>query len=259
MPIDRVSIRLRAGVLPVLTLAASVLATTVSAAPLPIVERAIAYHGGDLYRASETRLQLCSRSGCFHVGARVAGDLYTYTAEGATRSGQLRVRTRNEGVERWRDGEPVPVQPEEEQALRDWVMARVYFCFLPYRLNDPSVQQQDLGLETWDGRPLHKVKVTFAAGSSTDAHDEYLYWFDPETARLEQFAYSFQGNPGGLRFRRGLNYRRIGGLLFFDQENLGAEGDDLKVDQITPQFVAERMSPVSMVELREIEVVGVGE
>ena len=55
--------------------------------------------------------------------------------------------------------------------------------------------------------------MTFAAGSSTDAEDEYLYWFDPETARLEQFAYSFQGRPGGLRFRRLDNYRRVGGIL----------------------------------------------
>ncbi len=96
--------------------------------------------------------------------------------------------------------------------------------------------------------------MTFVQGSSTDADDEYLYWFDPETGRLEQFAYSFAGRPGGLRFRRLENYRRVGGILFCDQLNLGIEGPDLEVDQIAPEFVRDRMREVSRVELRKIEV-----
>ena len=114
--------------------------------------------------------------------------------------------------------------------------------------------QEDLGVEEWEGRRLHKVKVTFVAGSSTDADDEFLYWFDPASARLEQFAYSFAGRPGGLRFRRLDNYRRVGGILFFDQANLGVEGAGLRVDQIDPAFVRERMREISRVELRDITV-----
>ena len=41
--------------------------------------------------------------------------------------------------------------------------------FLPYRLNDPGVYKQDLGLERWGDRELHKVKVTFEPGSSNAA------------------------------------------------------------------------------------------
>jgi hypothetical protein len=97
------------------------------------------------------------------------------------------------------------------------------------------------------------VKVTFSPGSSTDAEDEYMYWFDPQSGRIEQFAYSFTGDPGGLRFRRPFNYRRVGGVLFFDQENLGMEGTDLSVEDLTPEIV-ESMRQVSTVQLKTIKV-----
>lgn len=226
---------------------------------LPIVERAIEHHGGGLYEASETELAICSRSGCFDVLARVDGGEYLYRVAGETSEGRRVVESTNDAVRWWVDGDEREVTPGNEQRLRDWVMARVYFPFLPYRLADPGVFQEDQGIEPWDGRPLHRVKVTFAPGSSTEAEDEYLFWFDPESGRLEQFAYSFSGDPGGLRFRRAFDHRRVGGLLFSDQENLGVEGEGLAVDRITPDFVAERMRPISTVVLEGIEVRPLGE
>jgi hypothetical protein len=219
-----------------------------------IVDRAIEHHGGELYRRSETELDLCSLSGCFRVRARVDGGLYEYEVRGEVRGAERRVLVSNDRVERWDAGEPVALDAEGERRARDFADARVYFPFLPYRLDDPGVSKQDLGLESWHGRELHKVKVTFEHGSSTAAEDEYLYWFDPESGRLEQFAYSFSGAPGGLRFRRGHGYRRVGGILFFDQENLGIDEDGLRVDQVTPELVAERMRKISDVRISAIEV-----
>jgi len=121
-------------------------------------------------------------------------------------------------------------------------------------LGDPGVAQRDLGLESWGGRQLHRVKITFRAGSSTDAQDEFVYWFDPDNGRMEQFAYSFEGDPGGLRFRRLFNYRRVGGMLFFDQENLGIDADGLDIDQVTPEFVDRRMRLISTVTVDDLRV-----
>ena len=219
-----------------------------------IVRRSIEHHGGEIYRHSEASLELCSKSGCYQMTVRTAGGLYSHEVSGPYRGRTRTVRSDNDSVAAWRDGEPLVTLSSGRQGLRDWAMQRIYFVFLPFRLEDPSVLHEELGTEAWSGRPLRKVKVTFIAGSSTDAEDEYLYWFDPETARLEQFAYSFQGRPGGLRFRRLSNYRRVGGILFFDQENLGIEGPELTVDQITPDFVGQRMRQVSQIELRGIKV-----
>lgn len=240
----------------VLALAAGVPATAQGSSVdrLPIVDRAIEFHGGEIYRSSETELDVCSRSGCFHVRALIDGDTAEYEVRGTVRGKERRVLWSGEEIKGWEDGEEAAIEPGSEQRWKDWVMARVYFPFLPYRLNDPSVYKEDLGFETWDGRKLHKVKVTFEPGSSTDASDEYLYWFDPETGRVEQFAYSFQGRPGGLRLRRPRDYRRVGGLLFFDQQNLGVEGEGLSVDQITPAFVDEKMREVSVVTFKDIAV-----
>ena len=58
-----------------------------------------------------------------------------------------------------------------------------------------------------------------------------------------------------MRFRRLSNYRRVGGLLFFDAANLGFDGEgDFSVDAITPQAVEEAMRPISEVRLSAIEV-----
>ena len=220
---------------------------------LDIVDKAIAFHGGEVYSASETVLKLCSKSGRYGVSTVVDGGLFEFVVTGRIRGVERKVRATNESVELWQDGSPVVVPADQEMRLRDWAVARIYFCFLPFRLNDDSVFKQDLGLEMWEGRPLHKVKVTFSPGSSTDAEDEYMYWFDPQSGRVEQFAYSFTGNPGGLRFRLPFNYRRVGGVLFFDQENLGVEGTDLSVDDLDPEIV-ETMRQVSTVQLKMIEV-----
>ncbi len=220
---------------------------------LAIVDRAIEQHGGELYRHSETELDLCSKSGCFQVTARIDGDQWAYTISGKSGDSQLRVHSAHDALIVQRDGaeEAVAADP---QRFHDWAMARVYFCFLPFRLNDPSVFKQDLGLVDWDGRRLHQVKVTFQAGTSTDAGDEYMYWFDPETARLEYLAYSYDDNGGGLRFRRAVRHRRVGGVLFFDQENHGIDGPGLSVDAIDADFVRDSMRHVSTVRLEGIEV-----
>jgi hypothetical protein len=222
-----------------------------------VVAKSVAFHGGELYRGSKTSLTITSRSGSFRVISRVDGDLFDHTVI-TKRQGTREVRATNDTVEVRLNGEPVPVEPGQEQGLRDFVSARVYFPFLPYRLGDPGVYTHDLGTEEWDGRALRKIKVTFEPGSSTDANDEYLYWFDPESGRLEQFAYSFVAGGGGLRLRKGFNYRRVGGLLFFDSDNYGIDGQGMRVEQITPAFAEKKMKKISTVTLTDIEVEPLG-
>jgi len=230
-------------------------------ARLPVVDRALEFHGGALYTASRTRLTISSRSGSFDLAVARDGSEFDYTVEDQRDGSPRTTRITNDSVER-RVGDASLDLPEDElQRVRDFVSARVYFPFLPYGLNDPDVLKHDQGLESWGGRELHRVKVTFAPGSSTDASDEYAYWFDPESGRLEQYAYSFGSGSesGGLRFRTLSNYRRVEGLLFFDASNLGVDGSgDFAIDDVTPDYVAERMKPVSEVKLSNLSVEALG-
>ncbi len=236
-----------------------------------LVARSIEYHGGELYKSTRTTLELCSKSGCSALDVFRDYGLYEYCATAKVKAGAMvkareqRVCASNDRATQWLDGAVVTtgappgssVALARDTSLRDWVMARVYFAFLPSRLDDPSVALEDLGSEDWEGRALRKVKVTFEAGTSTDAADEFLYWFDPGTARLEQFAYSYERNDGGIRFRKLFNYRRKGGILFFDQENYGVNGPGLSVDLVSPEFFRDSMHHVSTVELKDILVAAV--
>ena len=223
-----------------------------------MVERAIEHHGGSLFDTSRTALTQSSRSGSFRIVVERRSGVYRYEVTGDSSSGGLRVVTiTNDSVESRLDGALQVLDPEGAARARRFVDARVWFPFLPYGLLGESVHLHDRGVERWPSGLLHRVHVTFAPGSSSDADDEYAFWFDPETARLRQYAYSFDVGDGrvGLRFRPLSNYRRVGGLLFYDAENLGFEGGaDTSVERIDPTFVRERLSPVSRVELTDLSV-----
>lgn len=250
-----------------LTLLAIVaLALPAAAENLPIVDQSIAFHGGEVYARSEISFTIASRSGSFDIVVRHDGGTYRHAVTSATEEGLRTVVVGNEAVEVSIDGEPRPVAAADEARWRDFVSARVWFPLLPFRLSDPAVRQRDLGLETWPAREpggepvvLHRVKVTFDPGDSTEPQDEYLFWFDPATGRLEQLAYRF---AGGLRFREAFDFRRVDGVLFSDHRNLGLDwgegGEPLPVDAIDPRFVAERLEPISTIRLEDVEVTPLG-
>ncbi|MFA6954421.1 MAG: DUF6503 family protein [Thermoanaerobaculia bacterium] len=214
-----------------------------------LVDRSIAFHGGDLFDRSEISLRISSLSGTFSLTSRVNRGVFDHRVERGQGEEKHVVRVTNSGVSLIAGASESAVSGEEAERLRSFVFARIYFPFLPYRLNDPGVRKVDQGLETWEGRTLRRVKVTFDAGEG----DEYLFWFDPKSARLEQLAYTFQTGKGGVRFRRASNYRRIGGILFYDAENFGLPGKGLSVDTVAPLRLAD-MERISMVEVREIHV-----
>lgn len=222
---------------------------------LEIVDRAIEHHGGDLFGHSRVRLTVASRSGSFDVDSTTDGDRFEYVIRASEGSDEREYRRDNKALEVTESGEPMEMDEPERARAESYVNQRMYFLFLPYKLNDPGTYKENQGLEEWNERQLHRVRVTFEAGSSDGADSAYVYWFDPETARLEQFAYDYSKGTG-LRFRILRNYRRIGGLLFYDADNYGLNTPDggLTVDDITPTYVEEELPLVSRIEHRDVQV-----
>ena len=222
--------------------------------PLPeIVEKAIAYHGGDLYERSRMRMTISSLSGSFDIEAMRDGGAFDYivTNPAANERPERRVQLTNDGLTEWIDGVESTLDDESLQRATAFVNARVFFPLLPYTLKGNDVLFEDQGIDRWEGRELHRVKVTFNPGSSNDADDAYTFWFDPDSGRIEQFGYDFNN---GLRFRRAISFERVNGVLFSDQDNYAVDGGKVPVDTLTPDYVASSMRLLSTVRISDVTV-----
>ena len=218
----------------------------------PILTKAIEFHGGDLYDRSRMLMTISSLSGSFQIETVREDGQFEHIVTGATRDGTIRrVRLTNDTVEEWHDDEVVELDEEMQRRARAYVDARVFFPLLPYTLQGGDIQYEDLGMEQWDGRDLHKVGVSFTPGTSNDADDGYMFWFDPDTGQMEQFGYDFDG---GLRFRKGVAVERVGGVLFSTQENYATDGGRVPVAMLSPDYVAENMELLSTVVISDVTV-----
>ena len=217
-----------------------------------IVVKSIEFHGGSLYENSAMVLTISSLSGSFQLEVTRQGGQFDHAVIGTIgRAIERRVRVTNDAVQEWRGGDEVPLDDSNATRARAFVDARVFFPLLPYTLNGGDINYADLGLENWEGHELHKVKVTFTPGTSNDADDGYMFWFDPETGRMEQFGYDFDG---GLRFRKGIEFERVGGVLFSTQENYAIDGGRVPVETLSPDYIAANMNLISTVVISDVTV-----
>jgi hypothetical protein len=217
-----------------------------------IVAKSIEFHGGNLYEGSTITMTITSLSGSFQIEATRQGGQFDHAVIGTTREGvERRVRVTNDAVQEWRGGEEVELDEQGATRARAFVDARVFFPLLPYTLNGGDVNYEDLGIQTWEGRDLHKIRVSFTPGTSNDADDAYMFWFDPETGQMEQFGYDFDG---GLRFRKGIEFQQVGGVTFSTQENYAIDGGRVPVGMLSPSYVAENMSLLSTVVISDVMV-----
>ncbi len=230
-----------------------VLSGTVSPGAPTIIAKAIEFHGGAAYHNSKITMTITSLSGSFRIEATRDGGRFEQVVVGTVgpRQTERRVRLTNDTVQEWQDGSSLELDEEGERLARAHVNARVFFPLLPYSLSGGDIRFEDLGLDTWHGRDLHKVKVTFNPGTSNDADDSYMFWFDPDSGRVEQFGYDFDT---GLRYRKAVEFDRVGGILFSTQENYAIDGIHLSVDILSPEYVTGNMELLSTVVLSNISV-----
>ena len=130
-----------------------------------------------------------------------------------------------------------------------------YFVQLPYRLNDDAVNKKYKGLDTINGKAYHNIVVSFDQdGGGTDYEDEYLYWFDEKTFKLNYLAYSFKVNGGGMRFREAYNERIIDGIRFVDYKNYKPISKKIKLKDISKAFNERQLELLSKIENEKIVV-----
>lgn len=182
-----------------------------------LVEKTIARHGG-----------------AHLIGFRIAFDFRgrSYTAE-RTRSGYRYTRAFDSPEGRVVDylvnstefvrtlnGDTVQVADTMEVKYISSVNSVLYFAQLPYLLNDPAAIKTYAGRSAINERPYHAVKVTFREeGGGKDFDDKFIYWIHPEDFTLDFFAYSYETDGGGVRFREAINRTETEGIVSQDYVN----------------------------------------
>ncbi|WP_224483339.1 heat-shock protein Hsp90 [Robertkochia aurantiaca] len=89
------------------------------------------------------------------------------------------------------DGEKVYISPSgaETEGARFDVFTWPYFFALPFKLNDPGTQWQDLGTTELDGAMRNAGKLTFEKGTGDAPDDWYVVYTDQSTNLIYAAAY----------------------------------------------------------------------
>lgn len=194
-------------------------AKTLDPAAVSLLDRAYAAHGGDHY--DKARYAFTFR-----------GKRYNFITEGGN---QIYSRRYSEGnnviydgivdgeFTRTVNGKRPQLTAKETAAGYESLNSVIYFASLPYKLRDPSVNLYLAETIDIKGQTYNVLRVNFdQEGGGVDHDDNFMYWINRETDRIDYLAYDYKTNEGGVRFRSAYNPRVVDGVLFQDYVNYEA-------------------------------------
>jgi hypothetical protein len=216
-----------------------------------IVDKSIKEHGGEAFKSLFVAFDFRNR----HYTAKLEDANFIYTREFKDSTGNIKDVLTNTAFTRYRDGSPVSLTDERKNAFTNSVNSVIYFALLPWFLNDAAVNKVYLGPTKIKDQEYEMIRVTFDKERGGDDHqDVFLYWFQHDTGRMDYFAYSYASDGGGLRFRKAINARRIGGILFQDYVNYEPATDDVPLDGLQAMFEDGTLKKLSEITLENIQV-----
>ncbi|GMT49832.1 MAG: hypothetical protein IEMM0008_1371 [bacterium] len=217
-----------------------------------IVDKAINAHGGEHYNHVKINFDFRDKS---YEAIRKGKD-FTYTRSFTDSVGTIRDTLSNKnGFIRHVDDLPFNLSDEESKKYADSVNSVIYFALMPYNLNDPAVIKEYMGEATIKGKTYHKIFVTFRTnGGGKDHQDEFMYWFNIKTSKIDYMAYNFHNEGGGTRFRVAYNPRIINGITFLDYINYKGDDKFKPIQDMDKRFLKGELKILSKIELKNISV-----
>lgn len=191
-----------------------------------ILQEAIKAHGGELYDQANYEFIFRDKKYTF----KNKGNDFVYTVK-STKDGNTTYDILENGTfYREVNNTSVTLSEKKENSAKNAVNSVIYFATLPHKLNDPAVNKTFVEETTIKGEKYNVLKVTFnEEGGGDDHDDEYHYWINQSTKKIDYLAYNYQVNGGGVRFRSAYNTRVVDGITFQDYINYKAEvGTPLK-------------------------------
>jgi hypothetical protein len=184
-----------------------------------IINKAIEAHGGKLYDNADYSFIFRGKKYRFENN----GATYTYSSEIQKRDSLIKDMLTPDKFERTINSTLQTLSKEDAGKYSESLNSVIYFATLPHKLQDISVNKKFIEETTINGKKYDAISVTFGQdGGGKDFDDEYQYWINKDTHKMEYLAYNYRVNKGGVRFRVAFNTRVIGGVIFQDYINYEA-------------------------------------
>jgi len=131
----------------------------------------------------------------------------------------------------------------------------LYFFQVPFILKDPAAKKLLLDQVNIEGQPYYSLKITFSEeNGGEDYEDEYRYWIHTDNYTVDFFAYNYQTEGGGTRFRKALNRREINSLTFQDYINFKPETKFPPLDSLPLYYENGKLEEVSRIINQNITI-----
>ncbi len=216
-----------------------------------IIQNAIQKHGGEQYKTLQISFDFREKS---YVLRHQENGVFSYERIFKDSTGNVHDVLDNQGFSRKINAQLTQLTEEKSQAYQGSVNSVMYFTLLPYGLDADAVQSRYIGIDTLNGEVYEQVEVTFRQeGGGEDFQDVYLYWFHQQDFTLDYFAYSYEVNEGGIRFREARKRQTVGGVILQNYDNYEVEkGTPLL--QIGKLWEADKLKKLSEIKNENIKM-----
>ena len=216
-----------------------------------IIATAIEKAGGERYENSDIEFRFREN---FYTSSRKNG-LFEFTRLRKDSLGVIRDVLNNEGIRSFREDREVVMPDSVSAAIAESVNSVHYFLQLPFGLEDDAVITELVGQDTINNKIYHEIKVTFEQeGGGEDHEDVYMYWVEKDDLPVDYLSYMFFINEGGIRFRKAVNPRVVGGIRFVDYENYKTEELSTPLEQLDDLLQKGQLTKVSQIENEILKV-----
>ncbi len=216
-----------------------------------IIDKTIAVHGGDLYENSIIEFDFRKN----HVILERNNGLYKYHRIFEDSIGTIHDILTNDGFTRLINDKKVALDPKWESRYSASVNSVAYFVLLPFGLNAPAVHKEFKGEEKIGGKDYYRIRVTFdPEGGGEDFNDIFMFWINKDNYHMEYFGYYYHTGKGGIRFRKAVNTRERGGIIFSDYINYKGPETMKDVGVLAKAYQAGELEKVSEIIQENITV-----
>ena len=213
-----------------------------------ILAKTIAAHGGTLYETAHYQFTFRDKKYTF----KNENGQYYYSVKSEKEGQVIFDKLDNTGFQRTVNGQTINLTPKDISKYETALNSVIYFATLPHKLQDEAVNVEYVGMNTIKNQTYQVLKVYFnEAGGGKDHDDEFRYWINQSTNRIDYLAYNYHVNEGGVRFRSAYNPRVVEGILFQDYVNYKAPyGTPLS--ELPAIFEKGDLKKLSVIETEEV-------